>query len=111
MAMKLPKRPEGYKRAFSKCLDCGKPQFSDYIPFGLGHGHRYNQCLCQLTSNRTHRLKKITRAEYERLTRVWVEKMRVATIRLEIKTIDEAVNKALDGKAALVKKILSGRTR
>lgn len=111
MAMRLPKRAQGEKRRFDKCLDCGKPQFSDFIPFGLGRGQRYNQCLCQLTSNRTHRLKKITRKEYERLTRAWHRKQQVIVIKHEVGKLDDVIRKALDGKAALVKKILSGRTR
>lgn len=123
MAMQLPKLPDGEKRQFYKCLDCGKPQFHDFVPFGIGFGRRYNQCLCQLTSNRSHRLKKITRKLYESLTWAWIRKearaaeraaakmprVTPATILVVDKDVDARVTRALREKKSIFNRLMAGR--
>lgn len=83
MTLKLPKRVSGYRRVFSQCAGrigpgfkkgskattCNQVQFSDFIPFGLGQGIRYNSCQCQLTGHNTHLLRTITRKQFEKLFR------------------------------------------
>jgi hypothetical protein len=76
MALKLPPKMKGYARGYYICLDCGQPQYHEYIPFGIGRGIQANTCWCQITSNRTHRLKTVTRREWERRYRIWYNKHR-----------------------------------
>lgn len=68
MALRLPRVPKGEKRTFYVCTAkigrkvCGRAQYNEYIPYGLGHGRQFNICLCGSSY-----LKKITRKEFERL--------------------------------------------
>lgn len=36
------------------CEGCGQLFLHHYIPFAIGRGARFNQCMCQLTANRMH---------------------------------------------------------
>lgn len=45
----------GMMRVAYRCDECGTVFMHRFIPFGLGHGHRFNQCLCQLSANNMHR--------------------------------------------------------
>jgi hypothetical protein len=45
-------RIKGMKRVAYKCKDCGQIFAHHFIPFGIGRGGSFNQCLCQLTANR-----------------------------------------------------------
>lgn len=65
MMIKLPIVLKGMKRSFYKCLDCGQYQSHDYIPYSISpNSMKFNPCLCQLTSHRTHRLKTVTEKEF-----------------------------------------------
>src|SRR5687767_15867028 len=53
---------EGYARFYYRCA-CGRVQCREVIPYSLGHGIHWNSCLCQLTSNASHMLTRITKKE------------------------------------------------
>jgi len=49
----------GMMRVAYRCDICETIFMHRFIPFGLGRGHRFNQCMCQLTANNMHRTTKV----------------------------------------------------
>jgi len=49
---KVMKPVKGEMRAVYKCSECGQLFGHRFIPYGLGHGLKVNECACQLTGLR-----------------------------------------------------------
>lgn len=50
---------QGMMRVVYRCDICDQIFMHRFIPYGLGRGHRFNLCMCQLTANQMHRTTRI----------------------------------------------------